>query len=44
VVCGIMAYYTFLKDAKLWALASRRADDLAIVPANPTAPPLTRAA
>jgi glycosyltransferase involved in cell wall biosynthesis len=22
VVCGIMAYYTFLKDAKLWALQS----------------------
>ena len=31
VVCGIMAYYTFLKDAKLWALHSSRAsvDELA---------------
>lgn len=27
VVCGIMAYYTFLKDAKLWALASSPRDD-----------------
>lgn len=27
VVCGIMAYYTFLKDAKLWALRNSRADD-----------------
>jgi glycosyltransferase involved in cell wall biosynthesis len=24
VVCGIMAYYTFLKDAKLWALWNER--------------------
>ena len=24
VVCGIMAYYTFLKDAKLWALVSSK--------------------
>ena len=27
VVCGIMAYYTFLKDAKLWALRHNRADE-----------------
>jgi (heptosyl)LPS beta-1,4-glucosyltransferase len=24
VLCGVMAYYTFLKDAKLWALANTR--------------------
>jgi glycosyltransferase involved in cell wall biosynthesis len=27
VVCGIMAYYTFLKDAKLWALWSSKTDE-----------------
>ncbi len=26
VVCGIMAYYTFLKDAKLWALQHSKAN------------------
>jgi len=26
VVCGIMAYYTFLKDAKLWALWNGKTD------------------
>jgi hypothetical protein len=43
VVCGIMAYYTFLKDAKLWALASRRADDASAI-AAPARSPLKHAA
>jgi (heptosyl)LPS beta-1,4-glucosyltransferase len=30
VVCGIMAYYTFLKDAKLWALRHSKAKEQAV--------------
>jgi (heptosyl)LPS beta-1,4-glucosyltransferase len=39
VVCGIMAYYTFLKDAKLWALRHSKAG----VASAPT-PPVRRIA
>lgn len=35
VVCGIMAYYTFLKDAKLWALLESRAGQEKIAEASP---------
>jgi hypothetical protein len=45
VVCGLMAYYTFLKDIKLWALANDRSADAERVHAPPeTKPRLARAA
>ncbi|MDX1944211.1 MAG: glycosyltransferase family 2 protein [Pirellulaceae bacterium] len=34
VVCGIVAYYTFLKDAKLWALRHSKSDDQPIAAAT----------
>ena len=37
VVCGIMAYYTFLKDAKLWALVSSKTREVSA--AAPAATP-----
>lgn len=43
VVCGIMAYYTFLKDAKLWALRHSRSDEEPAPIAAP-APTASRAA
>ncbi|WP_254514050.1 glycosyltransferase family 2 protein [Anatilimnocola floriformis] len=35
VVCGLMAYYTFLKDIKLWALANDRSADAEQIHAPP---------
>jgi glycosyltransferase involved in cell wall biosynthesis len=37
VVCGIMAYYTFLKDAKLWALRHSKADAATSTPTRQVA-------
>jgi glycosyltransferase involved in cell wall biosynthesis len=42
VVCGIMAYYTFLKDAKLWSL--RHAQELPPSVVEPSATPRREAA
>lgn len=46
VVCGIMAYYTFLKDAKLWALWSSKAREQpeSAIENSPSSAPLQRAA
>ncbi|MCI0357529.1 MAG: glycosyltransferase family 2 protein, partial [Planctomycetaceae bacterium] len=35
VVCGIMAYYTFLKDARLWALRSGKTEEQLAAVADP---------
>lgn len=39
VICGIMAYYTFLKDAKLWSLHSSKAQDRKSPSASTPFPP-----
>ena len=46
VVCGLTAYYTFLKDIKLWALANDRSTDAERIhaPVERTTPRLSRAA
>jgi glycosyltransferase involved in cell wall biosynthesis len=44
VVCGIMAYYTFLKDAKLWALWHSKAGEDAHSAGANVAPGATRLA